>query len=296
MNTKLTIFVLIFAQFFCLTMFGQADFQKTMKNLLKKDFPKYQWRNVPVNNYGIVTSYAGHGSNTTKLKFLCGTYSFFNLKKVPVAMDSLMVPNEIIEAPCSESINTTVQLQKDNVYKAILPSISSLLGFNASVKDSLSRKAIVKDLVICDRRVQEGAVNSYIESITDDTKQIKKNYTNDNLIMVVRDVVIKKLKISITVGSKLATELDAKLLGDLEKTFGKGAELSVQLKKITARDYTLEITSPVVVATLAVEKGTNTRGEKAKTDEALITGWGKEWMITSIPLTDDTTVNKKKNK
>lgn len=294
MNTKQTIFVLIFAQFFCLATFGQADFQKTMKNLLKRDFPKYQWRNVPVNNYGVVTSYAGHGSNTSKLQFLCGTYSFFNLKKLPVAVDSLMVPNEIIESACSESINATVQLQKENVYKAILPSISSLLGFNASVSDELSRKAIVEDLVVCDRRVQEGAVNSYIESITNDTKGIKKNYTNDNLIMVIRDVVIKKLKISIKVDTKLGTELDAKLLGDLEKSFGKGAELSVKLKKITSRDYTLEITSPVVVATLAVEKGSNTRGEKVKTDEALITGWGKEWMITSIPLTDDKGVNKNK--
>jgi hypothetical protein len=295
MPTKLVIFILFFAQFFCFTSFGQADFQKTMKGLLKKDFPKYQWRNVPVNNYGVVTSYAGNGSNTSKLKFLCGTYSFFNLKKLPVAEDSLMVPNEIIEVACSESINTTVQLQKQNIYKAILPSISSLLGFNASVSDSLSRKAIVEDLVVCDRRVQEGSVNAYIESIKNDTKQIKKNYTNDNLIMVVRDVVIKKLKISIKVGTNLATELDAKLLGDLEKTFGKGAELSVQLKKITSRDYSLEITTPVVVATLAVEKGSNTRAEKKKED-ALITGWSKKWTITSIPVADDTAINQKKKK
>lgn len=292
MYTKLSLFVLIFTHFFCLTAFGQADFQKTMKDLLKKDFPRYQWRNVPVNNYGIVTSYAGNGSNTTRLQFLCGTYSFFNLKKLPVATDSLMVPNEIIEVACSEEINATVQLQKQDIYKAILPSISSLLGFNASVSDSLARKAVVEDLVVCDRRVQEGSVNNFIESITNDTKQIKRNYTNDNLTMVIRDVVIKKLKISIQTGTNLATDLDAKLLGDMEKTFGKGAELGVKLKRISNRSYSLEITAPVVVATLAVKKGANTRGEKVKKDEALVTGWGKEWMITSIPLTDDSKVKK----
>jgi hypothetical protein len=275
--------------------FAQSDFQTTIKNLLKKDFPKYQWRNIPLNNYGVATSYAGPKPQSSKLQFLCGTYAFFGIKKIPANADSLMRPSEIIETGCSPALNATIQLQKQSVFKAILPNIASLFGFSASVSDSLSRNAVVDELEICDRRLQEGAANSYIENLTKDPLQIQKNYINDNLIMVVRDVVIKKLKISIKTGSKLSSEFDLKLLGKLKKVVGDSSQLSMQLKKLSNTSYEMEITTPVVAGYLAVKKGKDSRGEIVKQDESKITGWGKEWMITPIPAPKDTPLKKKKS-
>ncbi len=264
-----------------------SDFQKTMHDLLSHDFPKYQWRNIPVNGYGVATTYAGSRPGARNLRFLGGTYSFFGLKRIPANADSLMTPNEIIEAPCSPALNTTLQLKRDNVYKAFLPSIVSLFGFNAEVKDSLSRNATVNEMVICDRRIQEGAASNYIENLTQDPLQIKRNYNNDNLIMVVKDVVIKKMKISIQAGSRLAAQLDVELKGKLTKVVGDSAALGVKLSKLKSRTYQLEITTPVVAGFLAVKKGADSRGEAVIKKESAITGWSDKWMIATVPAQKD---------
>lgn len=283
--------------FFFTTLFhinsnGQSDFRKAMTTLLKKDYPKFQWRDIPVNNYGVATSYSGTNLKTASLKFLSGTYSFFGLKKLPTTPDSLMIPNEMIELGCSPDVNTQIQLKRDIIFKSILPNIVSLFGFNASISDSLGKNVTIDSLEICDRRIQEGAADNYITNLPQDPLGIQRSFNNDRLVMVVRDVVIKKLKITINTGRKLATDLDAKMGEKAVKIVGDSSSLSFKLLKISNTLYTMEITTPVVVGTLAVKKGITDRGgHNNLIDDSKLTGWNKKWVITETPV-----INSKKKK
>ncbi len=274
-------YLLIYMSGFC-----QSNFKTTMKSLLGKDFPNYQWLNVPINNYGVATCYAGTNTNTKKNSFLCGTYSFFGIKKLPQSIDSLLIPNIMIEKGCSPSINATIQVEKKSIYKAILPNIASLFGLNASLTDSLAQNAVIDELEICDRRIQEGEVNTYIEDFKTDPKEIKKNFRNQSLILVVKDIVITKLKISIKSNAQLAAELDLKLKGKLVEHVGDNAEIGMYLKKINNSTYTMEINSPMVIGFLAVKKGDATRGgNKGNDNDFKLTGW-KGYAITEVQLDD----------
>jgi hypothetical protein len=283
-----TFLTLFFFQF----SFGQAEFQKLMKQLLSTDYPDYQWRNIPLNGYGVATTYAGNKPSSHSLAFLGGTYAFFGLKKVPSSADSLMIPNEIIEAPCSPGINTTISLKRNNIFQAILPNIVSLFSFSATVRDSLSKYAVVEDLEVCDRRIQEGAATQYIKNLKTDPLLIQEKYNNDELIFVVRDVVIKKLKVSITTGRLVSGDFEARLHDAGNTVVGDSAQLAVKLSKLTSSTYTLEIATPVVAGFLAVKKGADSRGETVKNTQAAITGWNKKWMIQTVPIKNDKAVIK----
>jgi hypothetical protein len=286
--------------FFCVlhfqSGFAQSDFQRVIRTILSKDFPKYQWRNIPVNGYGVATTYRGTKANSKKLSFLGGTYAFFGLDNIPSNADSLMRPNKIIEAPCSPELTTTIEIHKAGIFKAILPMIASLFGFSASLSDSVNRSASIDTLEICDRRIQEGAANLYIEQMKNDPLQIQKNYDNDELIMVIRDIVIKKLTVTINADSKLASSINANLLGKPQKNVGDSANLGVQLSKLTKTTFKMSITTPVVVGYLAVSKGADSRGELINSTDYLSTNWSKSWRIVSVPAYNDKKIVKKRKK
>lgn len=288
MQTRSTLLLLGLLAFQFNSTLAQSDFKKVMQSIFQKDYPRYQWRNIPVDGYGVATTYGGKKPNSSRLIFLGGTYAFFGLTKPPSTADSILRPNNIIEAPCSPSLNTSIELHKAGIFKVLLPSIATLFGFSATLSDSVDRTATVDTLEICDRRIEEGAAVNYIESMSKDPLQIQKNYRNDELVLVVRDIIIRKMVISITADSKLASSLDLKLLGSLQKVVGDSAELSVQLSRLSKTTYKMTVTTPVVVGFLAVSKGADSRGELINSKDYIATSWSKKWVITEVPVRHDT--------
>lgn len=257
------------------------DFSRTMQQVLGRDYPRFQWLNYPVNNYGIGTSYRGKKNKPDIGRFLCGTLNCLGVGNPP-NIDSWMKPNDFVEVGCGEALDAKVQQSKKLILSALLPKIAGILGLKGNLQKELESTAEITKLSICDRRLQQERMTTYITGLRDDKYGLQKYYNADELILVVGDVVIKEMVVKITAKPSLKASLDATLQGNLEKALGDKASFNLSLEKKGETNYSFTVNQPVVAGILAVRKGPG-RGISETEKPDLVSPW-KGWVTTSVQL------------
>jgi hypothetical protein len=127
-------------------------------------------------------------------------------------------------------------------------------------------------------------MNTYIENLPTDTYQVQKWWRKDQLVMIISDLVIKKLTINIRQNKSVVTALKAKLSGQASKIFGEGSGFGIELKNEGNNTFSLSIATPVVISVLAARKAStrDLNSPKIQGDAAGL-GWN-DFVVAKIPV------------
>ncbi|HTB92689.1 MAG TPA: hypothetical protein VK728_07645 [Candidatus Sulfotelmatobacter sp.] len=206
------------------------DFAGAMKQIFGKQYPHYQWLNYPLNDFGVGTAYSDKKAQADPQKFLCATFTCLEITPQPQDKEACYAPGGPVGAAdcplttlarsqtiyyanvaCGTSADAKLSENKTIALKAILPVLLQAIGLSATVDDETIASATVTLTKACDRRLLPVPFNNFISQLKSDAYGLRQAQMDQKLIIIRDDIVLTSFEVTVTKGSKLSADLDAKL-------------------------------------------------------------------------------------
>lgn len=219
----------------------------------------YTFSTYPVDNFGLATAYNGKQGPASEI---CATWDCIGVSdqnKVSELTDFqrlwLVVGGiQYAEAGAGGALKLTEDEKRSLGLNALLPKVLEALSLSA---DASAVKDVNTDLElgpVTIRILRRQQMLTHLNG-SDGHPLEKEAFADKHLVLVYSDIVLKTMKIHLTVNADsnadLQAKLDGALSGNVGKVIGTGSSLSFKVDKATKGDYTLETTTPTILATYA---------------------------------------------
>lgn len=268
----------------CASSSYSSVMQKKLMETLGSDFKDYAPFSYPTDNFGLITAYATSDDRATLRDedFLCDMWNCIGIATPPAALDAqLALAGFAAVGNSGPTITLTDNEQKSIALKAILPSISSVLGISGALDSKRVTNSKVTMKRAYPRKLRKQQLTAYLDQLPANNP-LKQAYAQGRLVVVVADVVVEGVTLEITLDQQGSAALDAKFADGATTKIVKGASLSAAVARSSNGKYTMEITQPVVVRRLA--KHQPTAGELGVPGDEWA-GWTTAKQTSVVPKT-----------
>ena len=265
----------------CAQDYGATMKKKVQSVLGAKDLKNYEWISYPTNNFGVMTMFIvdAKGQKIKPENQECATFTCLGLKPSDLNAEQLKDVDGYADIGEGGSITLNDDEKKALSLSAVLPKILSVLNLSGNVDRSTGITTTMSLGPATKRFLVKQKALDYIDKLPENSR-VKSALTQGRLGIVIADVELNSMDVTLKIDKKLNAGLDAELSGKVNKVFGEGDKLSVQINNTGDGTYVLKVTQPVIVARLTATKPFgNARGGGFPAELA---AWNRDWGVTTV--------------
>jgi hypothetical protein len=216
---------------------------------ISKSEGKYQWFGYPVDNFGVLTSYAPPTKrHLTDSDRICATWSCVGVDPAHIPTDVLnyTTVNGFADSGQGPQLNLTNSKQSKEAVSLLLSNLLSALTINAGV--NLSKQATVTLTAdgVYKRSVNHDKFAKYIKTAPD--SELKAVFAQGTLAYIGADIVAHNLKVNLSLDVEKDASVNVQLMQAIG-ALGKGSNVGLTLSSGGKGQYVLAYPGFVVLAT-----------------------------------------------